>query len=296
MKLFEFLGVLSPAHINIFNWLNAKEQVGQDEYGNRYYRGKARKGYKRERRWVMYNGEAEASLVPPEWHGWLHHQSNEVPGQAQLSYRRNWQKPYLPNMTGTTAAYRPPGHLAESGQRAKATGDYEAWTPPKDLYFKGFKEDKIMKRSVFETLLGAAIIIVAGLFFYHSYTTADVGPTTNGYEVSANFSTIGGLKTGDAVQISGVKVGTVSGVELDQTTYLAKVSMMIDSAIELPLDTAAKISSEGLLGGVYMALEPGGDPDLLEDGDSIQYTQAPQNLEELLGKFIFSMSENKESE
>lgn len=129
MGLLNFLGVLSPAHITIFNWLNAKERVGTDDSGNRYFRGKARRGYARERRWVMYNGEAEATRVPPEWHGWLHHQTDAVPTDKGVSYRRPWQKQSQQNMTGTTGAYRPPGHVLEGGKRDKATGDYEAWKP-----------------------------------------------------------------------------------------------------------------------------------------------------------------------
>ena len=131
MGILSFLGVLSPAHITIFNWLNAKALVGTDTMGNRYFRGDARKGYKRERRWVMYKDAPEASNVPAEWHGWLHHQTDAVPSDDTKGFRRSWQKPHQPNRTGTTAAYRPPGHVLEGGERAKATGDYEAWTPTK---------------------------------------------------------------------------------------------------------------------------------------------------------------------
>ena len=105
----------------------------------------------------------------------------------------------------------------------------------------------------------------------------------------ADFSGIGGLAVGDDVQISGVKVGTVSGVELNEDNYLARVTANIDDDIELPIDTAALISSESLLGGRYLSLEPGGDEEMLESGDRIEFTQAPQNLEQLLGQFIFSM-------
>jgi NADH:ubiquinone oxidoreductase subunit len=68
--------------------------------------------------------------VPPEWHGWLHHQSDVAPDESELSFRRPWQKPHQPNMTGTDQAYRPKGHILEGGQRDKAAGDYEAWSPP----------------------------------------------------------------------------------------------------------------------------------------------------------------------
>lgn len=126
--LASFLGVLSPAHITIYSALQKKEKVGVDVFGNSYYRGAPRKGYKRERRWVMYKGTPEASSVPPEWHGWLHYQTDDVPSE-NTGMRRPWQKPHTPNLTGTNQAYRPPGHVLSGGQRDKATGDYEAWTP-----------------------------------------------------------------------------------------------------------------------------------------------------------------------
>lgn len=130
MSILKFLSVLSPAHINFFTWAKRGDKVGTDALGNTYYRIKPRAGYKRERRWVMYDGAPEASNVPPEWHGWLHHQTNEVPSE-NTGFRRPWQKPHQPNMTGTSGAYRPPGHILEGGQRDKATGDYEPWSPPK---------------------------------------------------------------------------------------------------------------------------------------------------------------------
>ncbi len=145
-----------------------------------------------------------------------------------------------------------------------------------------------MKRSVIETILGALVLLVAGVFFVFSYKTADVG-SVDGIEISADFAGIGGLGIGDDVQISGVKVGTVTGVELVPESYLARVHMNVSPDVELPVDTAALISSESLMGGRYLALEPGAEEEMLEPGGHVQYTQAPQNLEQLLGKFIFSM-------
>ena len=130
MGFLKFLGVLSPVHINVFTWLSRGEKIGVDQLGNVYYQAKPRPGYKRYRRWVMYDGAPEASMVPPEWHGWLHHQTDVVPHDKTSSFRRPWQKPHQPNLTGTDKAYRPPGHILQGGQREKATGDYEAWSPP----------------------------------------------------------------------------------------------------------------------------------------------------------------------
>jgi NADH:ubiquinone oxidoreductase subunit len=118
----------------LMTWLRG-ELVGRDQLGNRYYRNKSRaplqKGggrFSRERRWVLYHGEAEASRVPPEWHGWLHHTVDDVPSAAgQPKYA--WQKPHLANLSGTPDAYRPPGSLFRGGHRQPAAGDYEPWKP-----------------------------------------------------------------------------------------------------------------------------------------------------------------------
>lgn len=126
---FKFFGILSPAHILLFTAVAQGKKVGKDGYGNTYYEASPRKNYKHTRRWVMYKGEPEASTVPPEWHGWLHHQTDILPGDEQESYRCQWQKQPQANMTGTNHAYRPPGHLLAEGQRPKTTGDYEPWTP-----------------------------------------------------------------------------------------------------------------------------------------------------------------------
>lgn len=107
------------------------EHVGTDAQGNKYYRSKSDKittteGY--ERRWVIYAGANDASNVPGEWHGWLHHSYDGVP-ESHLPPPRIWEVDYTPNATGTAGAYLPKGALDRGGQRASATGDYEAWSP-----------------------------------------------------------------------------------------------------------------------------------------------------------------------
>ncbi len=111
----------------IYTWINGV-MVGTDEFGNRYYRARKDRLHGRERRWVLYRGKTEASQVPPEWHAWLHYTIDAVPEAAGRPHLP-WQKPHRPNLTGTAEAYRPPGHTLEGGRRAKATGDYEPWTP-----------------------------------------------------------------------------------------------------------------------------------------------------------------------
>jgi len=150
-----------------------------------------------------------------------------------------------------------------------------------------------MKRNVIETVLGAVVLGVAILFLAFSYSSANIG-STGGYEIKARFSGIGGLGVGDKVVVSGVKVGNVSRIELDAETYLADVYLDIENDKKFPEDTAAFISSESLLGGLYMQLEPGASDEMIEDGGVIEYTQAPQNLEQLLGQFIFSLQGDDE--
>ena len=121
--------------LRLFTWWNGQtfgtqlstwlygEAVGQDEFGNRYFRtrrGKIDPTLRMERRWVIYNGEAEASTVPPSWHGWLHHTVDVAPTEETYT-PREWEKPHLPNLTGTSAAYRPSGSTLASGRRPKAS-------------------------------------------------------------------------------------------------------------------------------------------------------------------------------
>ncbi len=125
----------------IFTWWNGAtfgtllqvrgkgEKIGEDEYGNKYFQEKGDDGYDgRQRRWVIYNGYADASRVPAEWHGWLHHMYDAPPAEAGLA-DHDWIKPHHPNLTGTVYAYKPKGSLDRGGERAKVAGDYEAWSP-----------------------------------------------------------------------------------------------------------------------------------------------------------------------
>jgi NADH:ubiquinone oxidoreductase subunit len=106
----------------LFTWRQG-QKVGSDVYGNIYYQSK-----KGDRRWVIYNGPNDASRIPPDWYGWMHRQIEDLPDKA-LPPVRKFQKPPTPNLTGTPNAYRPSGALERGGQRAAASGDYEAWVP-----------------------------------------------------------------------------------------------------------------------------------------------------------------------
>lgn len=103
--------------------------VGQDEIGNRYYKANsAVPDSIPERRWVIYKGYAEASQIGPGWHGWMHHRTDVAPPQENY-VGREWEKPHLENLTGSAAAYHPPGSIAVGGTPLKAAPVYEAWKP-----------------------------------------------------------------------------------------------------------------------------------------------------------------------
>ncbi|MEP3345314.1 MAG: NADH:ubiquinone oxidoreductase subunit NDUFA12 [Litoreibacter sp.] len=104
----------------LFTWRKGVK-VGEDDAGNTFYKTADGK-----RRWVIYNGEAEASRVSPDWHGWLHHTWDEPPTDAPIAHK-SWEKPHQPNLTGTAMAYAPQGSLRQA--KPQAHQDYEAWTP-----------------------------------------------------------------------------------------------------------------------------------------------------------------------
>lgn len=119
----------------IFSWWNKQTlstrlftalrgvRVGEDELGNVYYEGR-----KNGRRWVIYNGYAEASAIPPGWHGWMHYRTDVPPTQSDYK-PYEWEQPHVPNMTGTALAYRPDGSILTDQTRPRVTGDYDAWSP-----------------------------------------------------------------------------------------------------------------------------------------------------------------------
>src|SRR5262249_1166776 len=119
-------GSMTTAWTWLYTMLHGRK-VGSDSFGNRYYRRTRNWGPRREQRWVVYRGEAEASKVPPPRHAWLHYITDQ--GPATDAPHRPWEKPHLPNLTGTPEAYLPPGHTLLGGHRPRTTGDYEPWTP-----------------------------------------------------------------------------------------------------------------------------------------------------------------------
>ena len=140
-----------------------------------------------------------------------------------------------------------------------------------------------------ETLTGAAVLAVALGFL--GYAVAHSGRSSgSGYPLEARFDHIDGLTVGGDVRIAGVKVGTVTEERIDPKSFYAIVTMTVRDDIKLPKDSGASITSESLLGGKYISLSPGGDETIFKPGQMMTITQSSVSLEELLGKFIFSVT------
>jgi phospholipid/cholesterol/gamma-HCH transport system substrate-binding protein len=146
-----------------------------------------------------------------------------------------------------------------------------------------------MNRSVVEPILGALILLVAIGFLVFAYGRASTPAIAKGYELTARFSAIDGLSKGSDVRVSGVKVGQVADIQIEPATFLAVVRLVIDPAVKLPKDSLASVTSEGLLGGKFVALEPGSDDERIPNGGRIERTQSAASLDKLLGQVIFSL-------
>ena len=143
-----------------------------------------------------------------------------------------------------------------------------------------------MADSAAETVIGAAVLLVAGGFAFYAAQTADFGLGTGAYEVTAKFRKAEGISVGGDVRISGVKVGSVRSMALDPADYQATLALVIRADVLLPDDSAAIIASDGLLGGAHVAIQPGGSDFMLGAGDAIQITQSSVSLMDLIGRVI----------
>jgi phospholipid/cholesterol/gamma-HCH transport system substrate-binding protein len=143
-----------------------------------------------------------------------------------------------------------------------------------------------MRRNVIETLMGAVVLAVAAIFLVFAYSRADVGEV-RGYVLTAKFDRIDGVKPGADVRISGIKVGSVLSQKLNPETYLAEMTIGIDSSVKVPKDSSAKVLLSGLLGDTYISISPGGDDQMMKDGDEFQYTQGSVDIISLVGQAVF---------
>ena len=151
-----------------------------------------------------------------------------------------------------------------------------------------------MRRNVIETVLGAVVLLVAGVFLAFAYNSSDLRPVA-GYKVTARFNAVDGLTVGSDVRVGGVKIGSVVAQSIDLESYQAVVSMSIRPDIGLPEDSVATVSSEGLLGGKYIRIDPGGSDKHLADGSELAETRDIVSLEEMLGKVIFLVTDELEN-
>lgn len=145
------------------------------------------------------------------------------------------------------------------------------------------------KGRTLETLTGLFVLLVAIAFFFYAYhksgwVRGDIMTLT------AQFDRADGLVEGTDVKISGIRVGKIMSTSVDPDNFMAVVKFYVPSDIKLPKDTSAAVSSDGLFGGKYLALSPGGEDENLQDGDFIENTTGPINIESLVNKFIGSSS------
>lgn len=153
-----------------------------------------------------------------------------------------------------------------------------------------------MGRNVIETVMGGVVLLVAAAFLVFAFRSSGIATASGGYRVVAPFDDASGISPGSDVRLAGVKIGRVVSQALDPQTFVAQVTVEIDQGIELPKDTSARIIPDGLLGGSYVSLAPGGDDANLEDGDRIQFTQGAINVVDLLGRFVFGAAEEASSD
>ena len=145
-----------------------------------------------------------------------------------------------------------------------------------------------MKRNVLETTLAAMVLVVAGVFLVFAQNVGNVA-SIQGWQLKAKFNSVDGLGIGNDVRIGGVKVGTVVGLTIDQQDYRALVKMQILKELKLPFDTVAAVVSEGVLGGKYIALEPGQGKLSNQNGLFLKNTKDVEPVETTVGKEIFGL-------
>lgn len=143
-----------------------------------------------------------------------------------------------------------------------------------------------MRENWIEVVTGAVVLIVAVGFVIFATSGTGLASRNGSYPLTASFTSVEGISIGTDVRMAGVKIGTVTGMELDPVTFRADVSFTVNEEIELPDDSSVLISSEGLLGGNFVEVQPGGSPFNLEEGGEIVDTQSSVSLVTLLLRFV----------
>ncbi len=145
-----------------------------------------------------------------------------------------------------------------------------------------------VKDSTVETLIGGAVIVIAAAFFMFAYQVSDKGHASGTYRLSAEFDNAAGVSVGTDVRVAGVKVGSVVDFALNPENFQANVVMEIDPKVKFTEDTTAKVTSEGLLGSNFIALEQGGAETVLADGGVISNTQGAVDIWSLISQAMFA--------
>jgi len=149
----------------------------------------------------------------------------------------------------------------------------------------------MISRNLVETVVGAIVLGIAILFAVLLWSFSDVGFGTGQYTVDAKFRSAEGITVGTDVRLAGVKIGSVSNLSLDPQTFQAIAQLSIKPEYQMPDDSAAIISSEGLLGGSFVEILPGGSYELMEDGSEFSETQGAVSFISLLMKFVTGKDE-----
>jgi phospholipid/cholesterol/gamma-HCH transport system substrate-binding protein len=149
-----------------------------------------------------------------------------------------------------------------------------------------------MQSNTVETLIGALVVLVAVAFLVFAYSTTSSG-SISGYDLKARFSSADGINSGTDVRLHGVKIGSVSSISLDPRSYAAVVHISLRSDIQIPDDSSIKITSAGILGSSYLAIQPGGSDKMLKAGGEITNTQGSVDLMGLIGRAIYGNSGGK---
>ena len=147
-----------------------------------------------------------------------------------------------------------------------------------------------MKYNIIETIVGFAVITIAALFVTFAYKIGYPHEANEFYSVKARFENVEGVGAGSDIMLGGIKIGSVRNVTIDNDDFKAILAVDLNKDIKLPKDSRFAVSTSGLLGGKYIAVSPGGDEENLKNGDTVKNTQSSINLEELIGKLMYSMT------
>ena len=147
-----------------------------------------------------------------------------------------------------------------------------------------------MKERVIETVVGFIVICVAIFSFMFFYKISDSGEDGEGYFLNAYFQNIEGVAEGNDVKLSGIKIGYIDNVTLENGTYFAVARIKIKKGIDIPSDSRAIVSTSGLLGGKYIRINPGSADDNLKENGKFKFTQSSINIEDLISKLMYSLT------